>query len=86
MEAGKGTEEENSSARVAVSVITWYATVHIMIGNDKLNNLITTGLLAFGFMALEKLFPGIREECKDVDIWYYNVRNGYVAMLIRIPV
>jgi hypothetical protein len=86
MGAGKGTEEENASACLAVSVITWYAIVHSIIGNDKLNDLISTGLLASGFMALEKLFPGIRKECEAVDIWYYNLGNDYIAMLIRILV
>ena len=87
MGAGKGTEEENPSAGHAVSVITWYyANIHFIDGklNDSLA--ISTGLLAFGYLALEKLFPDLREECKDVDIRYFTVGNDYIAMLIRVPV
>jgi hypothetical protein len=34
------------------------------------------GLLVFGFMALEKMFPKLREECQKANIRYFILSYG----------
>jgi hypothetical protein len=69
MEAGTGTDEEDSFPCHAVSIVTRCVCSLVLHLQQRLANFSNTiGLLSFGFMALEKLFPDLREECQKADI------------------